>query len=585
MTSRDLLTIHSPIAADYRRPASTAEGAPLVAGADVRASAIGDGAGSIPERAPPATPNGLELPAHTEIELKLVTDPAHLRALLNAPVILAHARNKGRVRHLTTVYCDTPEGALEQAGIAFRIRQCGNRFIIGVKRACPDGSSPLQRDEWEAPAEGDAPDPSPVLPLVPADVQALLTSGPLQPVFTTRLRRHTLRLSLAGGVVEVAFDQGLVQAKNRATPISEIEIELKAGSPAAVYDVASHLAELAPLRPSVRSKAERGFALAFDRPLPGHREARAELSGEFSLDDALLAILRSIVAHLLANQAAAEDGRDPEGVHQMRVGLRRLRAVLTLIRRFAPSAVLDSLRADARWLATALGDARNWDVFLLDLLPVVAHGCSAIEGFGALEAAVRTHRASVYEKTHEALSAPRAGRFHILLGAWIEQRGWRVGAAPEALAMLTAPALAFAGPVLARRQRKVLKRGRHFRHLAPHERHRVRIAVKRLRYSTDFFLSLGGASKSSRRYLHHLSELQELLGSYNDMAATPDRAAELAGYALSPSAQTALGAVIGWQAHGLVRIEPDLRAAWHAFRHAATPWSSWPSPGPDRTVS
>ncbi|MGH7078220.1 MAG: CYTH domain-containing protein, partial [Acetobacteraceae bacterium] len=216
-------------------------------------------------------------PAHTEVELKLLGDCADLARLINSPLVGAHAKNHGRVRHLTAIYYDTETRGLERAGVTFRIRKVGRRLVATVKRAGASGGSPAARDEWETEVATMAPDPGPLLPLLPADLQALLGAAPLQPIFTTTVRRATRRLNLAEAELEMAFDQGRIEAGGRSVPISELELELKRGSVAVLFEFARELAETAPLRLSLQSKAERGFALAHDHPPPPSRAAPAGL--------------------------------------------------------------------------------------------------------------------------------------------------------------------------------------------------------------------------------------------------------------------------------------------------------------------
>jgi len=517
-------------------------------------------------------------PANTEIELKLLADPAQFARFAEAPVIAAHARSRGRVRHLTSVYCDTADGALERSGMTFRLRKIGRRFVQTVKCMPAPDDGPLSRPEWEIPVAGPEPDLPALLPLLPAEVQAVLAAAPLQPVFTTKVRRHARRLVLPTAEVEIAFDQGTLQAGDRTAPIGEIELELKTGQATALYDLALRLADLAPLRPSLQSKAERGFSLAFDRPPAAQKTPRVAVPAAASLDDALLAILRAIYGCLLVNQPAAEDGRDIEGVHQARVALRRLRAILAMLSLLGPSDAVASFRSEAQWLASSLGDARGWDVFFADLLPSVADACPMLGGFAELRALASGHRDAGYATVRAALATPRVGRFQIALGAWIEARGWRANATPEGLAALSEPALVFASHVLSVQHRKVMKRSRHFAALTPEQRHKVRLAVKRLRYSVDFLLPLGPEGKSSRRYVRRLAALQDLLGVYNDMAVTGHLIAALAAPTLSPDGHQALGAVLGWQAHGLAHLETDLCAAVRAFRRAPPPWQDWKLP-------
>ena len=158
------------------------------------------------------------------------------------------------------------------------------------------------------------------------------------------------------------------------------------------------------------------------------------------------------------------------------------------------------------------------------------------------------------------------------LGAWIEERGWRSGIAPENLGELSQPALAFAQRTLAAQHAKVLKRGRGLKSMPPEERHRLRLAVKKLRYGTDFLLPLCGDGKIVKRFRDRLAELQEELGSYNDMATT---AALLSGLGMeTPDSRIAAAAISGWQASSMMNAEHRLRDTWRDFIKTKVPWKS-----------
>jgi inorganic triphosphatase YgiF len=378
-------------------------------------------------------------------------------------------------------------------------------------------------------------------------------------------------LTLPNGTVEVAFDTGVVKSGERTVPICEIELELKSGAAAALYDLALLLTERAAIRPTTRSKAERGFELAFNTAPAVHGPRRLLLSGQVSFDDAFTQLLRSALHQLLLNQPAAEDGRDPEGVHQLRIALRRLRCALTMLRSIAPSAKLESLRADAKWLASTLAAARNCDVFLGQTLGEVAHACSTVAGFGLVREIAEQFRHNAYVAVRSALADRRAGRFELALGSWIEQRGWRCDVSADHLAELAAPAIGVAVRALARQHDRVLKRGRHFKRLPLEARHDLRLAVKKLRYTADFFLPLFGEDGTARRYARRLSRLQERLGRYNDAGTTSHLAAELPLDAMPAPAREALGAVLGWQACRLVSAETEVCAAWRDFRDVSRP--------------
>jgi triphosphatase len=512
-------------------------------------------------------------PPSTEVELKLLVEPEQLAVLVDAPVIAAHARNKGTVRLLKDTYYDTPAGALRRAGVTLRVRQCGKRFVQTVKLAPAEADIPLRRGEWETQVAGMAPDFQAVTPLMSMGLQEALAHDPLAPVFATEVRRHLRTLTLPSGTVEVAFDAGLLKAGERTAPICEIEIELKSGGPAALYDLALLLADQAAVRPTTRSKAERGLELALETTPDVHWASKLPLGGELSLDDAFAQLLRSASQQLLLNQPAAEDGRNPEGIHQTRIALRRLRCALTMLRPLAPSAMLASLRADAKWLASALAAARNWDVFLGQTLAEVADACSTVAGFDLVRELAEQSRRAGYAAARAALADRRIGRFELELGAWIEQRGWRCDVSGDRLSELAAPAVPFAVRALAKQHDRVLKRGRQFKRLPLEGRHELRLAVKKLRYTADFFLPLLGEDGAARRYARRLSRLQERLGRYNDAGTTRHLMAELALDAMPAPAREALGAVLGWQACRLGSAETEVRAAWRDFRDAARPWA------------
>src|SRR5262245_29302939 len=516
--------------------------------------------------------NGASQPPATEVELKLLVTPDQMSALIDSPPIAAHARNKGSARILKDTYYDTPGRALQRAGVTLRVRECRKRFVQTVKVAPAKADIPLRRGEWEFPVAGMAPDFQAVMPLMSMGLQDALARDPLQPIFATELRRRSRTLTLPSGTVDVAFDTGVVKSGERTAPICEIEIELKRGDPAALYDLALMLSEHAAVRPAVRSKAERGFELAFDTAPAVHVSRRLLANGEVSLDDAFAQLLRTTLHDLLLNQPAAENGRDPEGIHQLRIALRRLRCVLAMLRALAPSPTLDSLRADAKWLASGLASARNWDVFHGETLTKVAHACGTVAGFDLVREIAERSRQDGYVAARAALTDRRAGRFELALGAWVEQRGWRCDVSGEHLAELTAPAMAFAVRALARQHDRVLKRGRRFKQLPVEGRHELRLAVKKLRYMADFFLPLFDGQGAAKRYARRLSRLQERLGHYNDAGTTHHLMAGLGLDAMPAPAREAIGAVLGWQACRLANAEGEIRAAWRDFRNTPHPW-------------
>jgi inorganic triphosphatase YgiF len=508
-------------------------------------------------------------PHTTEIELKLLVASDRLADFNDAPIIAAHARNKGTRKHLKAVYYDTPKRALRRSGLSFRVRQSGARFTQTVKTET--ANDPLRRGEWEASVPSMAPDVALALPFFPEKLRDDLAHHPLEAVFTTDIRRHQRMVDLPSGTIEIAFDQGQLMSGDRSLPVSEIELELKSGSPSAIWELALRLAEHGSVKPSIRTKSARGFDLAADTPPSAPKPPKLRLDPSISLDEAFSEILRSCLLHLLQSLPAAEDGRDPEGMHQLRVALRRLRSALDLMRSVVPLNKLDLMRAEAKWLAGSLSGARDWDVFRQETLRTVADGCPSVAGFDTLGELADERRATSYDKARLALADRRCSYFVIGLGAWIEARGWRSEVAPEGLGQLAEPAINFARNILSTQHAKVLKRGRKFKSLPTEERHRVRLAAKKLRYVTDFLLPLCEQGKSARRFSRKLADLQQELGIYNDMAVTTSLLADVDTG--STGSGIAAAAIAGWQAHAMVGVEGRLLKAWSEFTGAKAPWA------------
>ena len=516
------------------------------------------------EAAAPEVP----LAAASEVELKLLVDGDRLADFSQATFITTGARNKATHRHLKAVYYDTPERLLHNNGLSLRVRQSGQRFVQTVK--AESGEDPLRRGEWEASVSSFVPDVGLAMPLVPAKLRDDLMSRPLQPVFTSDVHRLQRIVELPSGTVEVAFDHGILKAGERTLPVSEIELELKGGSPSAIYALALQFADHGPVRPSIRSKAARGFDLASDAPPPAKKPRKLDVDPSLPLDDAFTVILGACLHDLLVSVPAAEDGRDPEGVHQVRVALRRLRSALDSMATVVTSDALEALRSDASWLAASLSAARSWDIFQGETLPAVAGSCVAIAGFDVLGEGAEERRRNAYGEARLALADARSARFVIRLGGWIETRGWRDDIGPEHLPLLAEPAFSFARRIMAIHHAKVLKRGRHFKSMTAQERHRLRLAVKKLRYVADFLLPLCTDRKSAKQFTSRLADLQDELGAFNDMATTGSLLASLVETAADSGAAAA--AIAGWQAHAMVGAEARLRDAWRDFAKTRPPW-------------
>ncbi|HMA11678.1 MAG TPA: CHAD domain-containing protein, partial [Steroidobacteraceae bacterium] len=209
---------------------------------------------------------------------------------------------------------------------------------------------------------------------------------------------------------------------------------------------------------------------------------------------------------------------DIEYVHQARVALRRLRAALRLFR--GKCVLPDELMGGLRTLASTLGPARDWDVLCTETLPeIAAHYADAAawqRGADALE----VHRAEVRAAMRSALAQAQPGAWLLAMQRWLLQHGWRRSAlgnvAPEAQRLVQlSPLDKWARRALKKGHRRIARGARKFAQLQPPERHALRIAIKRQRYTAEFFQTLFGGKRQAR-YLAVLRDAQDSLGRAND---------------------------------------------------------------------
>jgi triphosphatase len=519
--------------------------------------------------------NPIEPPsrAKEEIELKLLAPADVLDKLYEAPTIVRYGRSAGAARRLEATYYDTNDHALLSRGLSLRVRRDGKKYFQTLKRGPTDGQ-PFSRAEWECLLDGVGPD---LTQLPVSEIGAPLdgmSPDALAPIFTTTVRRRTQRLDVRGTTVEVAFDEGSIAAGDRSEALSELELEVKAGDKRILYDLGLELLETAPLRIAIRSKAERGYDLALGVAPKATKATPPLITAQHTVDDIVGLLLGNCQHHLLANQAVAEAGQDPEGVHQMRVALRRMRAACRLLHRELGSPSLSGFDAEAKWLAQLLGAARDWDVIVTETMTAPSGAVETdLFDFDGLREAAEPHRRTAYASLREALASQRYNRFQLSLRRWIETRSWRNELDNRTLAELLEPAPQFAGGVLTRLHRKVLKRGEHFRRLAPDARHRVRVEIKNLRYAVEFFHGALRKDAKAKNYIGHLAQLQDDLGHHNDASVAWPFLCALARDSVAPDVQRSIGVVMGWQARSRLAVG-RLHKSWQQFKSTPTFWST-----------
>ena len=305
-----------------------------------------------------------------------------------------------------------------------------------------------------------------------------------------------------------------------------------------------------------------------DGPPPAAAKAvRFDLLANSTVEQALGRTLQYCLTHLRANEVCVLESDDPGGVHQMRVALRRLRSAFRLFRSVLPKARYRAVAGEMKWLTGRLEAARDWDVFAGEIVaPVAAEapGEAPGEEFGALLDRLRTARRKSRHAAREAVRSPRYQRFVADLGAWLARRAWRDEAAE---AVLVAPMAGPADALLAGCRERVAARGERFAALSPAERHRLRIAVKRLRYATDFFGSLYDPAAVGP-YSARLTDIQDALGHRNDIVVARRLIGQLRSRCAGDEAEECRRAgalVMDWHERAQARSEATLARDIGAF--------------------
>jgi CHAD domain-containing protein len=295
-----------------------------------------------------------------------------------------------------------------------------------------------------------------------------------------------------------------------------------------------------------------------------------EHAEDATLGRALCAVAGSCFQQILANEAAVLEGTDPEGIHQMRVGVRRLRSALGLARSCGGAEEIEPLVDGLRWLGGVLGSVRDLDVLLAELLGPLADREGSEPGLRRLRETAVEARAASQGRVREALASARYGRLGLELGRWLAREGEREE--QETGAELRRPAREYSATLLERRHRKARRLGRNLDGATSRERHRLRIQTKKLRYAAEFFRSLHPGQRTDR-YIARLEDLQDVLGELND-AATADRLLGALVSRLDPAPVYfhAAGLASGWQAHALERRIRRLAKLWKAFGDATPFW-------------
>lgn len=460
-----------------------------------------------------------------ETELKLLVN-RQARDLLHVhPLLKKYAVSEPHVDQISDNYFDTADLELRQHDVNLRVRHLGNTWVQTLKAGerSPIGGL-YQRQEWESTVDGPRPDLASVRTLIRKNSpwSALLRSKALErklkPIFTSDVTRTVWDLRLPGGEeIETALDLGQIKCNGQMQSISEFELELKSGQLTQLVDFALALQQDIPLLIGNTSKAERGYALLMPSPITAVKAMPCHLSPKMTPAQAFIAIASNCLGQIKANQEGALQASDVESLHQLRIGLLRLRSAIKVFRN--QLLISENLQQELAWLAGQLSQVRDWDVLTTSTMPALMRQLPKKSSLSGLQCAVEAKTQELHQNLSSIAVEPRYTKLVLGLTRLLHEDSLLTTSdKPRRLTSLS-------HKQIARDHSRIQKRSA-LQEADQKARHRLRAAVKAARYGGEFFQSLC-KQRQSKPYLKALRNLQEALGRQNDVLIADKLLAEL----------------------------------------------------------
>jgi len=475
------------------------------------------------------------VPLPEEIELKLAlptADPQGLAGRLARTPLLA--RRKPTRQPLHNVYYDTPGHDLYEERVALRLRRVGSstdpQWRQTLKMGGRSDSALSHRGEWEVPLAGaelsrEALEATPWPEFDPDGSRF----DALSPCLVTAFERTSWSVRRRGGsVVEVALDIGQIVAGDQCAPLCEIELELVAGEPSALFEVAQQIAHSVAVLPLNVSKGERGYALLQDRLMKPLRARSPVLAEGMTLPLAAQSVLREMFCQFTSNLNLLGQTDDPEVLHQARVGWRRFKSAVRLFKPGLATGQLPDWQSLAPLLAL-IGELRDIDVARSDTLPALADAYRAgnvqrAEKWQAMLQILSNAAGLQRQSIAQALEVPAVGVALLAITQWLENLPKQQGSADRDADTSKRPLRRWARQRIRRLHRKLERALADSDH--PESLHRARLLAKRLRYAIEALRPLL-SRRHIKRWLPQAIQLQTDIGSARDLHQASVLAARL----------------------------------------------------------
>ena len=448
-----------------------------------------------------------------EFEIKLEIPAQAVSKVMRLPWLWELASGELRPQHLQSVYYDTPKFALFERGVTLRVRRVGATRLQTIKAAANGAALPIERDEWEEEINGEEPQ------LSGAPLQGMTRKKlrrKLKPCFEIHVDRSAFPIQSANSAIEVAIDRAHIVGEQSAS-FCEIELELKRGASSEMARIARRIVSEVPAALSLKTKAERGFALRRGQPPQPHYGEPPLPTPSARIGEAFQSIGWACLRHFALNKDAIEAG-DAEAVHQMRAGLMRLDAAIAIFARVLDGPETDAVQAELRWLAGELDGACALDAFLQGVLAPLRSSQSDTAAVDALAAETTERRRRALAQVIEIVASERYRHFVLRTALWLIAAEWSDKAALhcEHPNRRIGP---FARRALSHSTHDALKRLRRFAAGTEHALPELREALHRLHCAAAFFAVLFTEQRRAQRgFVRLLDDLLRDAGRLEDFA-------------------------------------------------------------------
>ena len=517
------------------------------------------------ENATPVADEAVATPFYADeppdlVSLEFSLPPEEASRLWRSPVLAPYRNGRVRAAAMHILWHDTPTGMLAAGGLALAEQRGQWRLERLTPEHCPDwlpATVPPVLVEGASPEALDCD--------LPSDLVAVAAFAG---------RRRTLALhEPEGDEASLTLLEGTLRGVARDLPAARV---ILTGTRRFAGELARTLGDHTILSVPRASMAAEAIALVSGKPATARRLGAPDVAVDATVGQALTTVIAHLADVILywASRVPAsplDEGATAEPVHQMRVGIRRLRSAISVFKH-AGGAALQDLAPRLKAVAARLGPARDWDVFLAGTGNAVGHAFAGDKRIASLLAAASRKREVAYGDLGDLLAGREWRRLEMDLALLPVLRPWDDEGDnegdDEGAALMASSARDFAEKMLGKRLKHVLAPGEDVLQLDSAALHDIRKQGKRLRYAAEFFMPLF-SHKAARKYLHRLADVQEAIGEVNDGAVAATLMAELGGGA---DRAFASGVVQGFIAAHRAKASGGVEHAWKRFYEQAPFW-------------